>query len=405
MKIGFFTNGYLPQKNGVATTVAGYAKALRKQGHEVYIIAPKYPHYKNDTKNIIRLTSLKVQQKTDIRVALYLPERGLAKALSIDFDIIHGHSGGPITLLGWEVARRKNIPFVLTYHTLWTKYTHYFFKGLVITPKMVERASKVFGNTCDGIIAPTGRVKKELKTYGIKKPIDIIPNGIHLSNFENVTTEYLHRKAKILHQTKIILYLGRLGKEKSIDVLLKAFQRVHRELPQTAFVLIGEGTEKENLENLAKKLKIADAVYFLGGIDYKHVPKALAGSDLFVFASKTETQGMVVLEALASGLPVVAVNAHPFKDIITPPEHGLLAKYDPKDFAEKMITSLTDEEYQQKVAEKAKRKAAEFSLEALTPELEKFYQNVIINSRKDGKSRLRNKLKLVKSYLDVVLYK
>jgi len=126
MRIGFFTDGFLPQPNGVATSVVESARELTRRGHEVYIIAPDYPGYKDLNENVIRLASFNVHTPTKTRLALSLPDKRLAKILALDFDIIHGHSGGPVTLLGWEIALTKKIPFVLTYHTLWSKYTHYF---------------------------------------------------------------------------------------------------------------------------------------------------------------------------------------------------------------------------------------------------------------------------------------
>jgi len=193
MRIGFFTDGFLPQPNGVATSVFESAKELKRRGHEVFIIAPKYPGYR-DAENVIRLTSVKIYKEPELRVALNLPDKNLRKILSMDFDVIHGHSGGPITFLGREIARVKKVPFVVTYHTLWSHYTHYFFKGKIVTPKLMERATKLFGNGCDYLIAPTERVEKELKTYGIKKPIAIIPSGIDTEKFLNAEPGALRKK-------------------------------------------------------------------------------------------------------------------------------------------------------------------------------------------------------------------
>ena len=184
MRIGFFTDGFLPQPNGVATSVFESAKELERRGHEVWIIAPSYPGYIDKSLNVIRLTSLKVFKEPEIRLALNLPDRAMRKVLSMDFDIIHGHSGGVVTLMGWEVARAKNVPFVVTYHTLWNRYTHYFLKGKVITPKMMERATKIFGNQIDFLIAPTRRVERVLRSYGVKKPIKVVPSGINIDKFK-----------------------------------------------------------------------------------------------------------------------------------------------------------------------------------------------------------------------------
>ena len=139
MRIGFFTDGFLPQPNGVATSVFESAKELERRGHEVIIVAPKYPGYVDSDLNVVRLTSLKVLSRPEIRMALHLPDKSLRRVLGMDFDIIHGHGGGTITLIGWETARLKGIPFVVTYHTLWNRYTHYFFKGKIVTPMIASQ--------------------------------------------------------------------------------------------------------------------------------------------------------------------------------------------------------------------------------------------------------------------------
>lgn len=262
MRIGLFTDGYLPQPNGVATSVLETARELEKRGHEVFIIAPKYPGFR-DAPNVIRLPSVKIIKEPEMRVALNLPDNNLRKILTMDFDLIHGHSGGPITFLGREVARLKQVPFVVTYHTLWNRYTHYIFKGKIVKPKLLERATKIFGNSCTHIIAPTERVKKELKSYGIKKPITVIPSGIDIDKFSSSRAGSL-RKATGIAKSPIIMYAGRLGKEKSVDFLLEVFQEVLSKENEARFVIVGGGQEKANLESLAKKLGIAEKVHFFG---------------------------------------------------------------------------------------------------------------------------------------------
>src|SRR6476620_1762568 len=145
MKIGFFTDGYIPQTNGVSTSVQSLVKALRKKGHTVYVIAPNMPKYIDKDKYTIRLRSLPLSRHADIRLGIQFPERNLYNILKLDFDIIHGHAGGPISLLGLQVAKFRGIPYVITYHTLCSKYTHYFLNGKVISPKTMEKISRVFG--------------------------------------------------------------------------------------------------------------------------------------------------------------------------------------------------------------------------------------------------------------------
>ena len=387
MKIGFFTDGFLPQPNGVATSVFASAQELERRGHEVFIVAPKYPGYK-DEMNVFRLTSVKVMSKPDLRLALHLPDRPLRRLLKMDFDIIHVHSGGPITLLGLEIAKAKNIPIVATYHTLWAKYTHYFMKGKVIKPKVIEQATKLFCNRCDYLIAPSRRVVEELEKYGIKKPIAMIPSGVDTRKFGIVSKNTFRKKFGIPSSHKILLTVSRMGEEKSIDFLLQSFALTLKENPETMLLLVGDGQEKKNLISLSKKLGIEKSVIFAGLIDPVALPEIYSEADLFLFASQTETQGMVILEALASGVPVIAVEDTVFQDVIQNNQNGFLLAKDNKIFADKITTLLKDEAERKRLSDGARAGADSFSIQAATQSLEGLYKKVLETRGKETVARI-----------------
>ena len=401
MKIGFFTDAFFPQPNGVSTSVLDSAKALEKLGHEVIIIAPKYPGYK-DRKNVIRLTSLKVYKQPEMRMALTLPEPSLRKVLSIDFDIIHGHSGGPVTLLGWEIARSKNIPYVMTYHTLWSKYTHYFFKGKVLKPKVFERISRISGNRCDLVVAPTERVKDELIKYGIKKQIDVIPTGIELGKFENVKKGFLRKKLGIKEKDKILLYVGRLAKEKSVDFLIRMFQYVQNEEKNCVLVLVGDGPDKKKLTRMIRKFP-EGKIFLSGFLKPEDMPQVYSDADLFVFASKTETQGLVVPEALASGLPVVAIKDEAFEYIVKNGENGFLVEPEEKEFAAKVLEVLKGRKYDE-YKYNARISVKNYSVEEMAKKLEAIYSSLLLKASNDSINRVMNKNLLYEQFFIIHLF-
>ena len=398
MKIGFFTDGYVPQPNGVATSVYSSAKALEKRGHEVYVIAPKQPGY-IDEKNVYRLTSLKFYGKADFRIALNLPEKPLREILKLDFEIVHGHAGGPVTFLVWQVARLKNVPFVGTYHTLWNRYTHYILKGRLIRPKMAEVASKIFGNLCDLLIAPTPKVKEELISYGVKKPIEVVGSGLDLDRFGSGEKGFLRKRLGLKDGEPILLYVGRVGREKSVDFLLKAFSQIHNSHPRSHLVLVGDGTDREKLEKVAKKLKIAKNTHFTGFIDQKYIQKVYPDADIFVFSSQTETQGLVIIEAFASGLPVVAVKDAAFEGVVINDKNGFLVKKDPKAFANKVSFLLDNDKKREELAKNARETAQDFSVEITAEKLEIIYKKIIASYR--NKKRLREKIKDLRSFMNL----
>lgn len=401
MKIGFFADGYLPQKNGVATAVAEYAKALEELGHEVIIIAPRYPGYTDTSSKIIRLRSLNVKKEVGIRLALYLPERAFLELLKLDFDIIHGHGDGPITFLGWSIAKRKNLPFIFTHHTFWNKYTHYFPGGRLIRPAFIEKFTKAFANSCDYITTPSMLAKTELESYGVQKPIQVVNYGLDLTNYKKITPNYLHRNFAIPKENKIVLYVGRLNVEKSVDVLLHSFKYVQENTPKVSFVLIGEGPEKEHLQRLAKKLGIANNTHFVGTIDYKDMPQAFKDADVFAFSSKTETLGKVVLEALAAGTPTVTLNEKPFTEIITQDVDGKLVEYDPSAFAHEITTILSNTELRKKLQTNGFKKIQRYSILEVGKELVGLYETLIAKNKLKQKKGVRKIIHHVKSLVDV----
>ncbi len=375
MKIGFFTDGYLPQLNGVATSVDSWTKELEKLGHEVYILAPKYPNYK-DRDNVIRLSSIRVLKQPDIRLAGFLPIKSMVEISKIKFDIIHGLSGGTVSSLGLIVARLKKIPYVFTYYTRWNHFTHYFFKGKLISPKIVEKASRIFCNRCNCIIVPARKIKDELISFGVKKPIVVIPSGVDLTKFKKQEKGFLRKKTGIKKE-KILLYIGRLEKEKSVDFLLKTFEKIYLEDSNVNLVLIGDGKEEAKLKELAKKLKIEKNVYFAGLIGRDKINKVFADAEIFVFASTTETQGMVILEALASGLPVVAVNDPVYEGVIQNKINGVLVEPDVKQFAKACLDILSNPKERERLSDSAIKSMHNFSLSQTAKSFEKLYKNLI----------------------------
>lgn len=377
MKIGFFTDAYFPQVNGVVTSVYETAKELKNRGYEVVIIAPSYPNYKDKkSENVVRLSSLLLHKKLNIRLATHFPDRNLFNLYKDKFDIIHSHGGGTISLLGLEMARIKKIPVVFTYHTLWNKYTHYFLKGAV-RPKVVEKVSRIMCNRFTAIIAPTDSIKNELISYGVKKPIRVIPSGVDFKKFKVKNKGFLRKKLKLKKENKILLFIGRLGKEKSIDLLIEAFALIAKEDRNTVFVIVGEGTEKKNLENLASLLGIGNKVYFTGNVDFEDMPFVYKDADLLLFSSKTETQGLVILEAMASGLPVIAVKDAIYKGIIKDNVNGILVNNDKEEFSRGCLNFLNKPIHKIRLSDNAVKFVEEFSISTTAETLEKLYKKLI----------------------------
>ncbi|MBU2632739.1 glycosyltransferase [Patescibacteria group bacterium] len=371
MKIGFFTDGFFPQVNGVSIAVDTLAKELRKKGHQVYIISPWYPGYKSD-KDEIRIRSILVQRKYNIRIATYIPTPSLYKALRIDFDIIHGHNGGPLSHIGLEYARLRKIPYVFSHHTLWEAYTHYFY-GLA-TPRVIKFLTRYLSNRSGFQTVPSEKIKHTIISYGVKKPISIIPNGIDLTKFSKTKSDYLRQHLKISKNKKILIFVGRLGKEKSVDFIIESFSKIYKKNSNCVLVIVGDGPLKKDLMQLSNKLKVQNSVIFAGFMDPVIMPKVYSSADLFLFASNTETQGMALVEAMASALPIVAVEDEVVRAITY--GHAVYSQKNETEFAKLALNLLSNKKDYIKQVDLGLKTAKKYSIKKITDKIEKIYLSI-----------------------------
>src|SRR3990167_5707297 len=339
MKMAFFTETYYPELNGVSVSLDFVKKQLERKGHEVFIFAPKVRGYQSFDDHVIRLSTVRViNSEPKQRLVLPIPNSTFRKMMSLKFDVIHAHGGGFSSLVGYQLALLKGYPFVLTYHTYIEKYTHYFFvKNPAVTGAIARQGSKFMCNLSDIVVVPTMKMKKVLEKYGVKKEIQVIPNPIDLTKFKKREKGFLRHKLKLPRESMILLTASRLGKEKNLDFLIQSFALAAKEFPLARLVLVGDGPERERLEALVAKLGLEKTVIFTGYMDTKQMPLVYSDADIFLFASTSETQGMVIPEAAACGLPVVAVRDEAFKNLVINDHNGDLVSENRKSFAGKLI--------------------------------------------------------------------
>jgi glycosyltransferase involved in cell wall biosynthesis len=367
----FFTDTYEPQINGVVTAINLFERELEKLGHEIYVVCPKTPGYKYG-ENIFTLRSFTFKPYSEYRGAL--PSLKLLKWVKdIDPDIIHVHTPVTIGLLGISTGKILSKPLIATYHTLMEEYFKIYFipkrvkllkkYAEVLSQKFMKKYTKAFYNRADIITVPSSAIKKHIKKCGVTKPILVLPTGID--------TDFFNPGKKI--EKNLILWVGRLGKEKSLDILLKAFSLIQKALPQVKLVIVGDGPERKNLEELVKKLSLN--AEFTGYIPREKLPEYYSRAYLLVSPSTTETQGLTVLEAFACACPVVVANALGFKDFVKDGENGFFAKpRNKKDFAEKILKILKEHRLRKKLSRNARITAEKFSITNQVKKLEKFYK-------------------------------
>lgn len=396
MKIGIFTDIYYPYLNGVSVAVDNLIKELRKDGHTVYLFAPQIKGYKDSDPNIFRLSSTKVIfSAPEIRLPIPFPNKNLRKVFELDLDLIHAHGGGAFSLLGYQIARIKGMPFILTFHGMLTEYMHYIFRGKVIKPKAVVLASRVFGNAADGLTTPSEKMKNILINYGVQKPITVIPNIVDPLTFDISQKIFLQEKLHLPKDTPIILAVGRLGKEKNFSFIVKMFKKLAEKESTSHLVFVGKGPEEENLVNLSEKY-IDKRIHFVHEIDVKYMPLVYASAAVFVFGSTTEAHPMVVLEAAASGLPLVLTDDPAYKNIISDGVNGFSLPQKQKVFVEKLKQLLEDETLRKKFGKNSLvilRK--NFNPEFLTNEMVAYYRKIIQTYKPDNIRKFNKKARVV----------
>lgn len=340
MKIGMFTDSYRPYTSGVVRSIETTAGKLTELGHEVFIFAPSYPVYEKES-GVFRFASVRPPIYPEYPIALPFSFHLNSTVKKLDLDLIHVHS--PITMgfLGSSCAKRYNIPLVFTYHTMYDEYVHYLPFGKEISRKVVLRLSTNFCNRCDLVITPT-EVIRDIVANRIETSVQAIPTGIEIEEFIAPDRFWLRREYGIAADVKILLHLGRLGKEKNVGFLLKAYSEISKKHPNTKLVIVGEGPERQSLQEEAVQMGLAN-VLFTGKLSRQRVIDSFAGADLFIFASTTETQGLVLGEAKAAGVPTVAVKALGAAEMVADGVDGFLTPLSLELFAGRLDQLLANE--------------------------------------------------------------
>lgn len=387
MHIAFFTNYYHPVVNGVVRSVASFREVLMNQGHNVFVFAQADVNYEDTEPFIFRYPSLQLPLPGDISTAL--PVSPFVEQLlpSLKLDVIHTHH--PV-LLGQTAARRAHemgLPLVFTFHTQYWEYTHYVpFPIEAIQEFLKNRVHKwlrEYVQKCQHIIIPSESMRDFLvQEYGLHELYTVIPTGTNLEPFLKADGKAL-RKEKGWEKETILISVGRLAPEKNWDTLLQAFAKVAPEHPKLRLVLIGDGPAKDGLQQLSSDLGIARQVTFTGSLPFEEIPVYLKAADVFTFASVTETQGLVTIEAMAAGLPVVAVDGSGTRDIMEHDKQGFLVENDPDALAEGIRKLLSDPQRIKRFSHNALKKAKTFDVNMLGKKLVDVYQQAIEDKKEN----------------------
>ena len=345
MRIGIFTDTYPPYINGVSTSINMLENALRKKGHKVFIVTvnPESLKYSLEKDRILRIPGIPTGIY-DYRLTTLYPIKAVNIIKKWNLDVIHTHTEFGIGTFARIIGKQFDIPIVHTYHTMYEDYVHYITKGYFDGPskKIVEYLTKFYcDKTIEELIVPTKKTYDLFKEkYKYDRNVHIIPTGIEIDRFykENLDLNKIKEKRNelgIKDDEVAILYVGRVASEKSIDFLIENQVTILKKNKKSKLIIVGDGPDLENYKNLAKKNKIEDKVIFTGKVPWVDIPLYYNLADIFVTASHTETQGLTVIEAMASSVPVVALDDESFRNTVIDGLTGYLFK-NKKEYVEKI---------------------------------------------------------------------
>lgn len=379
MRIAMFTNNYKPYIGGVPVSIEHLAEALRQRGHIVYVFAPSYEGQQEE-EYVIRYPSFPVKV-AGAPVPNILTGLFMKKVRELNIDIIHVHHPAIVGNVALHIRKKLGIPVVFTYHTRYEEYLYYI-SGLEKMEQrtgIIEKYLQYFCSHCDLLVAPTPSIRTYLYEKEILTPVEVMPTGIPEESFcpdeksaEEIRGQYLG-DADYLFCT-----VSRLAKEKNLGFQMRGLACLKRMLKKQGktfrHMMIGDGPDRAKVERQIQELGLTDDVILIGNVENREIKNYQAASDLFLFTSKTETQGIVLLEAMAVGNPVVAVNASGVRDIIADGENGYLTCEDECQWAGRIATLVLNETFMRQMRQTAKRTAEQYSEEEVARQAERCYQ-------------------------------
>lgn len=391
-RVVMMTNTFTPHKGGVARSVETFTKSFRRFGHRVLVIAPEFEDSPAHEEEVVRVPAIQNFNGSDFSVRLPILT-GITDALdAFEPQIIHSHH--PF-LLGYTAQRssaRRNLPLVFTHHTLYEEYTHYVPGDSPAMRRFAIELSTGYANLCDRVVAPTPSIANLIRERGVITPISVIPTGVDIDLFGAGDGKAIRSKMGIADDAFVIGHLGRLAPEKNIEFLARAVLRFLKTDPSAVFLVVGYGPLEEALREIFREMP--DRLKLFGPASGKTLADCYAAMDLFAFSSLTETQGIVVIEAMAAGLPIVALDASGVRDAMTDQTGILLQNADEAEFSE-ALRAMKEHPPERGVIT---REAEKYSLDASARKMLDLYNEAILEGRTerdDGSDKLASVIRVL----------
>jgi glycosyltransferase involved in cell wall biosynthesis len=363
MRVGLFTNNYLPFRGGVTTAVETLRRGLDALGHQAWVFAPAASGPIADPPFVFRYPAVPAPTYPGFHLPVPFSRRLARSARALGLDIFHAQHPFLLGVTARRLARGQRRPLVFTYHTRYEKYAHYVPLPQRFVASLAVRMSCRFASSADLVVAPSEQIAATLRERGVRAPLAVVPTGVDLGLFVPGDRAAARRRLGWPADRALCLYVGRLDREKSVGLILEAFTTIAAAVPSAHLHLVGQGTHETMLRRLAASGPAGERIHFHGGMPREALPTFYQAADLFLFASQTETQGLVLAEAHACALPAVAVRASGVDEVVADGATGVLTKAEPGELADAAIALLLDRDRRGGMASAA-RAAAEDSFSA-----------------------------------------
>ncbi|MFO7594530.1 MAG: glycosyltransferase [Pseudomonadota bacterium] len=389
MRIVMITDVYFPRVNGVSTSIRTFRRELEAQGHEVFLIAPDYGEPTDDEHGIMRVPSRIVYVDPEDRMMRFGKVMALMERLhELAPDLIHIQTPFIAHYAGIRLARRLGVPTVLTYHTYFEEYLYYYIRFLPrsLLRWSVRHYSRRQCSQVDAVVVPTKAFDAVLDSYGVSGKRHINPTGIDLTRFAHGGdgADFKHQRG-IAPSRPNLIFVGRIVHEKNIDFLLRVVANIKHTIPEILFTIAGEGPAEGYLRHEVGELKLDDNIHWVGNLDLQHeLLDCYCSGDVFVFASRTETQGLVLLEAMALGVPVVSTAKMGTCDILAPGLGALVSDESVGGFSEKVVRILRDEVLAKRLSDEGKEYVNNWSAAEASKRLVRIYMETILHKSGGG---------------------
>jgi len=380
MKILFISDVYFPRVNGVSTSIETFRRNLHLLGHTVHLIAPEYGTPAADETGILRVPARRVPFDPEDRLMRYgWVMKQLDRLRGEHYDLIHVQTPFVAHYLGVKLSYLLDIPCIETYHTFFEEYLYHYIPLLPkwVTRSLAKRFSRHQGNSLDGMVIPSRPMQRVLQDYGIETTMEVIATGIEPGSFVPGDRSAFREKFSIPQDRPMLLFVGRVAHEKNIDFLIRVVDQVRRQVEDVLFVIAGEGPARPSLEQEVRKRAMGENVRFIGYLDrHTELNSCYSAADIFIFSSRTETQGLVLLEAMAQGVPLVSTAELGTRDVLQDGAGVWIAQEELSDFSNNVVKMLANPQLRTELGELGRAYANEWSAARQAQKMLTFYRTV-----------------------------